>query len=136
MKNLISSALLIMILICSCKDKTKDQIQVTSIDQLPGLWNWEYGGGGFAGSTVYSSKSNYATIEFTSAGKYIEKHNDTILFTADYSITKIDNVSASMTLSNFSGNPYPYQVNSTLTIMNNNLTIVYYELNSTYSKIK
>jgi hypothetical protein len=109
MKKLISATFLIMILISSCHDKAKDQIQVTSIDQLPGLWHWEYGGGGFAGSTVYSSKSNYATIEFTSDGKYIEKHNDTIFITADYSITKLDDVSASMILENFSGNPYPYQ---------------------------
>ena len=117
--------ILIVILICGCTKK----IEVTSIDQIPGKWNWESTCGGFIDTCLYSSKSHYATLEFTSNGNYIEKHNDTLYMKTDYSIINYDDTFGTLLLNN-SGISRP------ITILNNRLLISRGELQDSYIKTK
>jgi len=122
----IISIIIILIFISSC---TKEIIEVTTIDQIPGKWKWESSCGGIIYSCGYSSKSYYATIEFTSDGKYLEMHNDTIYLQSNYSITKVDDTFGTLILVN-SGISRP------ITILNNRLLITRGELMDSYLKIK
>ena len=91
---LILSICLILFVFNSCK---KD-LSVTSIDQIPGTWRWEYSCGGANDTCVYGSKVNYATIEFRSDGKYIEKHNDTLYLQTNYTLINTDYTFGSLVL--------------------------------------
>jgi hypothetical protein len=118
--------IIIYILLCSC---TKN-IEVTSIDQIPGKWNWGSTCGGFTGDTcVYSSKSHYASLEFTSDGNYIEKHNDTIYLQSKFSIIKYDDTFGTLLLDS-------YNISRSITVLNNRLLISRGELQDSYIKIK
>src|SRR5659263_435176 len=92
------SFIIIVISIFGCTEK----IEVTSIDQIPGKWKLESTCGGVIYNCSYTSKDNYATIEFTSDAKYIEKHNDIIYQQSDYTIIKIDDTFGTLLLENSS----------------------------------
>jgi hypothetical protein len=80
------SLIIIVIFIFGCTEKT----EVISIDQIPGKWKWESTCGGIIYNCVYNSKTNYATIEFTSDARYIEMHNDAVYLQSDYTIIIVD----------------------------------------------
>jgi hypothetical protein len=116
---------LILVFLLRCK---KDLI-VSSIDQIPGTWRWEYTCGGVNDSCIYGSKANYATIEFRSDGKYIEKRNDTLYLQANYTLINTDYTFGSLILDNPS-------VSLPITIMDNLLLISRGNYLDTYKKIK
>jgi hypothetical protein len=91
-------SILIVILICGCSK----EIKITSIDQIPGKWQWGLTCGEVDTSyiCVYSSALHWATIDFTSDGKYIERHNDTIFLETNYTLTKIDDSWGTLILEN------------------------------------
>jgi hypothetical protein len=102
---------------------------VTSIDQIPGKWNWESTCGGVIDTCSYSSKSNNASIEFTSDGKYIEKHNDIVYMQSDYSIIKYDDTLGTLLLDNSN-------ISRPVAVINNRLLISRGDSLDTYIKIK
>jgi hypothetical protein len=121
----ILSFAIITIIVSGCSDK----INVTSIDQIPGKWQWESTCGGIVYECTYSSKSTFAKIEFTSNGRYIEKHNDTIYLQTNYSISKYDDMMGTLILENPSDS-------RPITILDNRLLISRGELMDRYIKIK
>jgi hypothetical protein len=90
--------IMVLLLICGCSK----EIVITSIDQIPGKWQWGSTCGDIDASyvCVYSSTSHWATIDFTSDGKYIERHNDTIFLQTTYTLTKIDDAWGTLILEN------------------------------------
>ena len=117
--------IIILILIISCTKK----IEVTSIDQIPGKWNWESTCGGYIDTCEYSSKYHYASVEFTSGGNYIEKHNDTIYLQSGYSVIKYDITFGTLTLDK-------YNISRPVTVLNNRLLISRGDKQDSYIKIK
>jgi hypothetical protein len=117
---------LFAVIIFSCKEKIP---QVTSIDQIPGKWRWESTCGGILYGCNYPSKTNFATIEFTAGGNYIEMHNDTVYLQTPYSIVKYDDVFGSLVFENL-------YISRAITVLNNRLMIDRGELQDTYSRIK
>jgi hypothetical protein len=117
--------LLLLLMSAGCEK----QIDVTSIDQIPGTWRWESTCGGIEFECTYGSKTNYATIEFTGDGKYIEKHNGTLFHQTNYTITNFDNIYGTLILESPSEN-------RPITILNNALLITRGELMDSYTKIK
>jgi len=106
------------------------EIEVTSIDQIPGTWRWESTcGGDIDYICVNGSKENYATIEFRSNGVYVEKHMDTVYLQTNYSIIKSDDMLGTLVLENPS-------VSRPITIINNGLIIQRGSYEDNYSKIK
>ena len=116
---------LILVVLIRCK---KD-LTVTSIDQIPGTWRWEYSCGGANDTCIYGSKSNYATIEFRSDGKYIEKHNDTIYLQTNYTLINSDYTFGSLVLDSPA-------VSLPIAILDNLLLITRGNYLDTYKKIK
>jgi hypothetical protein len=114
-----------MILITGCKK----EIEVTSIDQITGTWRWESTCGGVEYECITGSKTNYATIEFTRNGKYIEKHNGTLFLQTNYTITNTDNTYGTIILES------PAE-SRPITIMNNALLITRGDYLDSYTKIK
>jgi hypothetical protein len=117
--------IIIVILLGSCTKK----IDVTSIDQIPGTWNWEATCGGYIDTCILSSKSNYASIEFTSNGNYIEKHNGTIFLQTDYSVLKYDENFGTLLLNNSN-------ISRPITIVNGRLVISRDDFQDSYMKVK
>lgn len=107
----------------------KKETEVTSIDQIPGLWKWESTCGGVVYDCAYGSKTNYATIEFRGDGTYIEKHNDAIVLQTGYTLINYDGIFGSLILENPA-------VTRPITIMNNALLITRGDLLDSYTKIK
>lgn len=126
MKSLV---LLLLICIVSCSKKDNDLANITSIDQLNGTWEWESTCGGITGECANTSNAHYAAIEFTTDGKYIERHNDTIYLQTDYNLIKTNNTSGKLILDN---NRYQ----SSVSVVNNQLEIVRGDLIDTYSKTR
>ena len=120
-----SGILIIVLLFISCTKK----IEVTSIDQIPGKWNWESTCGGVIDTCLYSSKSRYASIDFTSDGKYIEKHNETIYMQSDYSVIKYDDNFGTLLLDNSN-------ISRPVTVLNNRLLITRGDSLDSYIKVK
>jgi hypothetical protein len=116
----------IIVLLSCCSEKT---ISVTSIDQVPGTWQWESSCGGNDYACEYASKHKYSIIEFTSDGKYKETHNDTIYLQTTYSIIKYDDTFGTLILGN-------NQISRPITVMQNHLMITRDEMMDSYSKIK
>jgi hypothetical protein len=116
-----------MALICSCSNKK--YADVNSIDQIPGKWKWESTCGGIVYDCTVPTKTVFATIEFGSDGKYIEKHNDTIYLQTDYIIVKYDNVFGTLELQNST-------ISRPITIINNRLLITRGELADSYLKMR
>jgi hypothetical protein len=117
--------IIIAILFGSCTKK----IEVTSIDQIPGKWNWEATCGGYIDTCLLSSKSSYASIEFTSDGNYIEKHNDTIYLQTNYSVIKYDVNFGTLLLNNSN-------ISRPVAVVNNRLVISRGDLQDSYMKVK
>jgi hypothetical protein len=117
--------LLLIVFFAACK---KD-LEVTSIDQIPGRWRWESTCGGAEFDCTYGTKTNYATIDFTSHGEYIEKHNGEIFLQTNYTILKDDELLGTLVLET------PAE-NRPIAIMNNLLLITRGTYIDTYSKIK
>jgi hypothetical protein len=116
----------LFILLLGCEK----EIEVNSIDQIPGTWRWESTCGGDVDFTcVNASKENYATIEFRSNGVYVEKHMDTVYLQTNYSIIKSDDMLGSLVLENPS-------VSRPITIINNGLIIQRGSYEDSYTKIK
>ena len=80
-------------------------------------------------NALQPSKANYATIEFTGDGKYIENHNGTMFLQTNYTITNTDNTFGTLILEN------PAE-SRPIAIMNNALLITRGELMDSYTKIK
>jgi hypothetical protein len=118
-------AILFVILIISCKR----EIEVTSIDQIPGLWRWEYTCGGDEFECIYGSKSNYATIDFKTDGSFIEKHNDTLYLKTNYTIIDHDGTYGTLILEN-------PEVHLPIAIVDKSLIITRVSFTDTYTKIK
>jgi len=119
---------LLMFSLVSCTKQNEDKMNVTSIGQISGEWQWISTCGGIVESCNYASDTTYAVIDFGSNGKYVELHNGTVYMEADYSITKANEVSGSL---RFTGQKYE----STFSIVNNQLEIGRGELVDTYKKI-
>jgi hypothetical protein len=119
------SVLLLMILLFGCRK----EIEVASIDQIPGLWKWESTCGGVEFNCTYGSKTNYATIDFRSDGTYIEKHNDTLYLQTSYTLINYDGMFGSLILEN-------PPVTRPIAIINNALLITNGNLTDSYTKIK
>jgi hypothetical protein len=116
--------LVLLVTIAGCKKKDP----VASLDALPGNWRWESTCGGTVFGCRYSSKSEYATIEFTSDGKFIEKHNDTVFLQLPYTLTKYDDMFGSLQLGT--------QFSLPVSIINNRLLIDRFDLQEQYSRMK
>jgi hypothetical protein len=126
MKTYFVAMIMVTALIAGC---TKKPVSVTSIDQLQGKWKWESTCGASILGCTFSSKSQYATIEFTSDSKYIETHNDTIYLQSKYSVSKYDETFGTLILEN------PIHSLS-IAIVDNKLLITRGELIESYYKIK
>jgi hypothetical protein len=122
-----SVSILCLCLILFLQTRCKKDLVVISIDQIPGTWRWEYSCG--IDTCINGSKSNYATIEFRSDGKYIEKHNDTIYLQTNYTLINTDYTFGSLVLESPS-------VSLPITILDNLLLITRGEYLDTYKKIK
>lgn len=119
--------IILVILICGCSK----EIEITSIDQIPGKWQWGSTCGDIDTSYVciYSSDSMWATIDFTSDGKYIERHNDTIFLETKYTLTRIDDSWGTLILEN------PAE-NRPIAIMNHQLLITRGRYLDSYMKMQ
>ena len=133
MKTLSIFFFLFSIISCS---KVNDN-KVLNLDQLNGTWKWESTCGGFFYDCGYSSSSHYANIEFTSEGRIVEMHNDTIFLTANFSILKNDDSSGMLILNNIISNSVLSEhLERSISISNNELQIIRGELIDTYKKNK
>ena len=126
MKKFLLGLSIVIVLTNGC---TKKPISVTSVDQLPGKWKWESTCGGVIFGCNFSSKSHYATIEFTSDNKYIETHNDSLYLTSNYSVSKYDETFGTLILENPT-------LNLPIAIVDNKLLITRGELIDSYYKLK
>ena len=124
MRYKILQALFILFLF-GCEKDT----EVTSVDQIPGLWRWESTCGGEEYVCVIASKTNYATIEFRDDGVYTEKRMDTLYIQTHYEIQKIDDTMGTLVLENPSEN-------RPVTILNNALIVQRGSFTDSYTKIK
>lgn len=106
-----------------------DKVNVTSIDQLAGEWQWESTCGGIIENCAYSSGTNYAVIDFGSNGKYIELRNGTVYMEANYVVIKTTDTSGILKFNNKS-----YE--NSVSIVNGQLEITRGELTDTYLKIQ
>jgi hypothetical protein len=102
---------------------------VTSISQIPGTWRWESTCGGANDTCFYRTGNEYATIEFGSDGKYVEKRNDTLYLQTTYTLINADETFGTLTLSN---PPVSYPI----TIMDNMLLVTRGSYMDGYRKIK
>lgn len=121
--------MMIMFYTASCGEKVLD---VSSVDEIPGTWRWRSTCGGEGDNDytcINASESEYATIEFRSDGTYIEKHMDTLYLQTKYTILKIDDFFATLTLEN-------PPVNRPVTVINNKLMIQRGTFEDTYEKIR
>jgi hypothetical protein len=133
MKTLSIFIFLFCIISCS---KVNDN-KVLNLDQLNGTWKWESTCGGLVSDCGYSSSSHYANIEFTGDGRIVEKHNDTIFLTANFSILKNDDSSGMLILNNIISNSVLSEhIEYSISISNNELHITRGELIDTYKKTK
>lgn len=121
-------AIILTLSIIGCTKQNEDKMDVTSIDQVSGEWQWISTCGGIIQNCTYSSDSNYAIIDLGSNGKYVELHNGTVYREANYCIVKINETSGTL---RFNNNKYE----SPVKIVNNQLEIVRGELIDTYQKI-
>jgi|WetSurMetagenome_2_1015567.scaffolds.fasta_scaffold531280_2 hypothetical protein len=115
----------ITIVVFSCK---KD-ILVTSISQIPGTWRWESTCGGANDTCYYRTENQYATLEFRSDGKYVEKRNDTLYLQTTYTLINSDETFGTLVLDN------PL-VSYPITIMDNMLLVTRGSYIDGYRKIK
>jgi hypothetical protein len=118
---------LFMVLLYGCSKKSI--VDVTSIDQIPGKWKWESTCGGVIYNCTFPTKTMSASIEFTSDGKYIEIHNDTIFLQTNYNILKYDETFGTLELKNST-------ISLPITIVSNRLLITRGELADTYFKLR
>lgn len=102
---------------------------MTSIAQIPGTWRWESTCGGYNDTCFYRTEKQYATIEFSSDGKYVEKRNDTLYLQTGYNIIESDDTFGTLSLDSPS-------VSFPITIMNNMLLITRGNYMDGYRKIK
>ncbi|MDO9256394.1 MAG: hypothetical protein Q7U54_12835 [Bacteroidales bacterium] len=114
--------------IVSCAKQNEDKVNVTTLGQITGEWQWLSTCGGIVENCTYSSDTNYAVIDFGSNSKYVELHNGIVYMEADYIIIKGNETSGRI---RFSGQKYE----STVSIVNNQLEIGRGELVDTYKKI-
>jgi hypothetical protein len=119
------SVILVLFLFWGC---TKKPVNVTSIDQIKGRWKWESTCGGIIYQCNFSSKTVYASIEFTNDLKFIETHNDTVYLKTNYSITKYDDTFGTIVLENPA-------ISLPVAIIDNKLLITRGELTDSYYKI-
>lgn len=117
--------LIFLVFLIGCKK----EIEVTSIDQIPGLWRWESTCGGVIYDCTYGSKADYATIEFKEDGTYIEKHNETVVLQTGYTLVNYDNIYGSLILDNPA-------VTRPISLINNELLIIRGDLTDIYTKIR
>ena len=121
--------ILFLSIILSVVFSCKKEIIVTSISQMPGTWRWESTCGGVVDTCFYRTGSKFATIEFRSDGKYVEKRNDTLYLQTNYTIINSDDTFGTLILESPSVS-YP------ITIMNNMLLITRGDYWDGYRKIK
>jgi predicted secreted protein len=128
-----------ILLICmfSCTKEENDTMKVTSIDQINGTWKWKSTCGGLIDDCANSSSSHFAIIEFSSDGKFEEKHNDTIYLTANFSIMKTSETYGRLILDNIiTTGMFAESIEYSISIESNELWISRGELLDKYYKIK
>jgi hypothetical protein len=118
---------LLIFLLYGCSKKSI--VEVTSIDQIPGKWKWESTCGGVIYNCTFPTKTTSASIEFTSDGKYIEMHNNTIFLQTNYNIVKYDLTYGTLELQNST-------ISRPITIISNRLLITRGELADSYFKMR
>jgi len=119
---------LLMFSIISCAKQNEDKMNVKTIGQITGEWQWLSTCGGIVENCVYASDTNYAVIDFGSNGKFVELHNGTVYMEADYIIIEANETSGRL---RFSSQKYE----RTVSIVNNKLEIGRGELVDSYKKI-
>jgi len=124
--------LIFLIVITSCKKD--DFIQVSSLDQIQGLWEWESTCGGIIPTCAYPSDSIYQSIEFTDDYQFIEKHNGSIYFSASYAISKNSLTNGSLIL--IQTGTSDTLSNRPISLIDNRLMISAGEIGITYKKIE
>lgn len=127
MKYLLFVILVISIL--ACKKQNEDKVNITSIDQLTGAWQWVSTCGGIIENCAYASDTIYAVIHFGSNGRYVELHNGTVYMEANYVVIKTNETSGTLKFNNKN-----YQ--NPVSIVNGQLEISRGELTDTYFKIQ
>jgi hypothetical protein len=120
--------ILLTLSMIGCAKQNEDKMDVTSIDQVAGEWQWVSTCGGIINSCSYASETNYAVIDLGSNGKFVELHNGTVYKEADYVIVKVNETSGTLRFNNI-------KYESSVRIVNNHLEISRGELVDTYQKI-
>lgn len=120
--------ILLALSMAGCSKQNEDKIELTSIDQVTGEWQWVSTCGGLIENCAYSSGDHYAVIVFGSNGKFVELHNGTVYKEADYLVVKINKTSGTLRFNNS-------KYESPVRIVNNLLEISRGELVDTYQKI-
>ncbi len=126
--------IIFLLLLTSCNKKEFDYINVSSLNQITGNWQWESSCGGIIATCTYPSKTNYQEIDFIADSQFIEKYNGIISFSATYSIQKINDTTGILTTYKSGSADTSYQNN--IWIIDNRLIINHGEFNSSYRKIK
>jgi hypothetical protein len=121
----------------SCAKEENNTLKVTSINQIGGTWKWKSTCGGLIENCKYSSSSDFATLDFSNDGKFVEKHNDTIYLTANYTILKIDDSHGGLTLENIqTSGVFSESIEYSISIVSNELWVFRGELLDKYNKVK
>ena len=128
------AVLFVLFAIYSCTKLNDDFIKVSSLDQIQGIWQWESTCGGIIYTCGYPSDFHFQSIEFTNDNYFIEKHNDTLYFSAPYRISKTNDTAGRLII-------YETGTNDTLSdryisLEDSRLRINTGELVESYRKIK
>lgn len=115
--------------ILACSKQGDDKMDITSIDQVTGEWQWLSTCGGIIENCTYASDTNFAVIDFGPSGKYVELHNGAVYLEADYIVVKTDETTGTLRFNS-------YKTERFLKIVNNQLEISRGELVDTYKKLK
>jgi hypothetical protein len=126
-----------LILTLACSKEKEVILQVQSLDQIIGTWKWESTCGGITGACGYSSKSQYGEISFSKDGHLIQKFQDSIHMTANYTIVKDGETNGTLMLDNIiSGDILVTHSECYISLTNNKLYIDKGSITESYSKIK
>jgi hypothetical protein len=129
--------IIFLILALACSKEKNVIVQVQSLDEINGTWKWESTCGGFTGACGYSSKSQYGEISFSKDGHLIQKFQDSIHMTANYTIVKDSETNGTLMLDNIiSGDIRVTHSECYISLANNMLYIDQGSFTESYSRIK
>ncbi len=127
----------ITLLFISCSKEKEEELKITSIDQVNGIFQWESTCGGYSGGCGYASTEHYGEFIFSTTGQFTEKFNDSIYLTAEYSIVKVDEKNGSLMLYNIISNIDTAKiVQYSMTILNNKLCLMRGDIFYTFHKTR